>query len=73
MTEKRLCTIDNCEYCPYFENIQIEEKTKNNPLIEADFYKCNKLQICVEAYKTYLPKPKEHLFRFCPLPVEDLE
>ena len=66
-TEKRLCTVSCCDYCPYFENIQIKEGTIKNPLIDADFYKCNKLQICVESHKTYLPNAKEHLFRFCPL------
>lgn len=64
---KKLCTIDGCVYCPYFEKIKVEEKSIKNDLIDADFYKCNKLNICVEAGKIYLPKPKEHLFTFCPL------
>ena len=67
MTEKRLCTIDSCDYCPFFECIKVEEKSIRNDLIDADFYKCNKLQICVEANKVYLPNAKEHLFSLCPL------
>ena len=55
MTEKRLCTVDGCDYCPFFENIKIKPKHKKYDLIDADFYKCNKLQICVEAHKIYLP------------------
>lgn len=68
VTAKKLCTIEECKYCPYFEEIRITEIAKNNPLVVgAEFYKCNKLKICVEANKTYLPHPKEHLFTFCPL------
>lgn len=45
MTAKKLCTIEECEYCPYFEEIRITETSKNNPLIiGAEFYKCNKLK-----------------------------
>lgn len=68
---KKLFIIDGCEYCPYLEKLQVNERTKKNPLISADFYKCNKLKLCVESTKTYLPKPLEHLYRFCPLPNYD--
>ena len=64
MAEKRLCTVDGCDYCPFFENIKIKPEHKKYDLIDADFYKCNKLQICVEAHKIYLPNAKEHLFSF---------
>ena len=69
---KKLCVIEGCEYCPYLEKLKLTEGYKRNDLIEAEFYKCNKLNICVEAGKIYLPNPKEHLFTFCPLEgVED--
>lgn len=64
---KKVCTVDGCDYCPFFEKLAVQEETKKNPLIDADFYKCNKLQICVEADKIYLKKPMKHLFSFCPL------
>ena len=64
---KRVCTVENCDYCPFFENMKVSDHSKENFLIDAEFYKCNKLQICVEAHKGYLPNAKEHLFRFCPL------
>lgn len=64
---KKLCTIESCEYCPYFEKLKITKEVKENPLIDAEFYKCNKLQICVEVGKIYLKEPQSHLFKFCPL------
>lgn len=64
---KKLCTIESCEYCPYFEKLKITKEVKENPLIDAEFYKCNKLQICVEVGKIYLKEPQNHLFKFCPL------
>lgn len=73
MTEKLLCTIDNCDYCPYLENIFTNIKHAENPLIDADFYKCNRLQICVEAHKIGLKDAKKHLFSFCPLDTIDEE
>ena len=30
MTEKRLCTVDGCDYCPFFENIKINPKHIDN-------------------------------------------
>lgn len=57
---KKLVVVDGCKYCPYFEEFKTDDFSK--------FYKCNKLQICVEANKTYLPNAIEHLFKFCPLP-----
>lgn len=57
---KKLVTVDGCQYCPYYEKIKIDGYTH--------FCRCNKLQICVEDGKTYLPRPMEHLFKFCPLP-----
>ena len=68
MTEKRLCVIDNCEYCPYLEKVKVNKKIKDNPLIDAEYYKCNKTLLCVENGKIYLKNPLELLFRYCPLP-----
>ena len=68
MSKKRLCVIDSCDYCPFLEKLEIVEKTKNNFLIDADFYKCNKTKLCVEAHNIHIKQPKEVLFEFCPLP-----
>lgn len=66
MTEKRLCIVEGCDYCPYFEDVYTKERHKNNPLLDGDFYKCNKLQICVRN-NLDVDNPKKHLFSFCPL------
>ena len=71
MTEKRLVTIDSCEYCPYLEKVKLRERIINNPLIDADYYKCNKTLLCVENGKIYLKKPLELLFKYCSLPDSD--
>lgn len=71
MTEKRLCVIDSCDYCPFFEKLEIKGETKNNFLIDADFYKCNKTKLCVEAHNINIEQPKKVLFNFCPLPNEE--
>ncbi len=73
MSEKRLCVIDSCDYCPFLEKLEIEEKTKNNVLVDADFYKCNKTKLCVEAYNINIKQPKKVLFKFCPLPINEEE
>ena len=63
MSVKKLLVIDGCNYCPYGERIIGDKHSR--------YYKCNKLDICVEMNKTYLPKPLKHLFKFCPLPNVD--
>lgn len=68
MSEKRLCVIDSCDYCPFLEKLEIKERTKNNPFIDEDFYKCNKTKLCVEAHNLNIEQPKKVLFKFCPLP-----
>ena len=59
MTEKRLCVIDNCDYCPYLDTLSKSYHT---------FYRCNKTLLCVESGKIYLKNPLQLLFKYCPLP-----
>ena len=68
MTEKRLCVINGCKYCPYLEKQKITERIKDNPLIDAEYYKCNKTLLCVENGKVSLEDPLGLLFKYCPLP-----
>lgn len=72
MTEKRLCVIDSCDYCPYLETIKIPKKIDGNRsgvLIRSyNFYKCSKTLLCVESGKIYLKNPLQLLFKYCPLP-----
>lgn len=68
MTEKRLCVIDGCKYCSYLEKQKLTERIKDNPLIDAEYYKCNKTLLCVENGKVYLKDPLGLLFKYCPLP-----
>lgn len=68
MTVKRLCVVDSCDYCPFFEKLEITEKTKNNFLIDTTFYKCNKTKLCVEADNITVKQPMKILFSFCTLP-----
>ena len=53
MSEKRLCTIESCTYCPYLEDL-------------GDFQKCKKTKLCIESNNPY--KPYNLLFEYCPLP-----
>lgn len=68
MSEKRLCVIDSCDYCPFFEKLEIKEQTKNNFVIDADFYKCNRTKLCVQVGKSTVKHPMKILFSFCTLP-----
>ena len=67
MTEKRVCVVNDCEYCPYLEKVNISEKSKKYPS-NPDYYKCNRTLLCVEGRKIYLKKPLQLLFQYCPLP-----
>ena len=63
MTEKRLCILDSCEYCPYhIETLEKGSKFKHR------YYKCNKTLLCVEYGKIYLNNPLGLLFEYCPFP-----
>lgn len=72
MTEKRLCVIDNCDYCPYLETIKISKKIESKRssalTVNHNFYKCNKTLLCVESGRIYLKNPLQLLFKYCPLP-----
>ena len=68
MTEKRLCVIDNCDYCPYLEAIKIEKNLDTLSKSYHTFYRCNKTLLCVESGKIYLKNPLQLLFKYCPLP-----
>ena len=68
MTEKRLCVIDSCDYCPYLEDIKIEKNLDTRHSKVNTFYRCNKTLLCVESGKVYLKNPLQLLFKYCPLP-----
>lgn len=68
MSEKRLCILDNCEYCPYLEKITHIETLAGGSRFKHRYYKCNKTLLCAEYGKIYLKNPLGLLFKYCPLP-----